>query len=182
MEAATAGLERARADGLDTVIVDTAGRIQIDEALMDELARVARRRAADERRAGARRDDRPGGGQRREDLRRADRLRRRRPDQARRRCPRRRGALGEGRHRQADHVRLDRREARRARGLPPRPDGLAHPRDGRRADPDRAGRAGRDGGRAGRDGSSVCARASSPSTTSCRPRRCSAGWARFRAC
>ena len=35
-----AGLERARADGLDTVIVDTAGRIQIDEALMDELERV----------------------------------------------------------------------------------------------------------------------------------------------
>jgi signal recognition particle subunit SRP54 len=34
------GLERAKADGLDTVIVDTAGRLQIDEELMDELARV----------------------------------------------------------------------------------------------------------------------------------------------
>jgi len=34
------GLARAREDGVDTVIVDTAGRIQIDEALMDELARV----------------------------------------------------------------------------------------------------------------------------------------------
>jgi signal recognition particle subunit SRP54 len=40
VEAATAGLERARDEGLDTVIVDTAGRLQIDEALMDELARV----------------------------------------------------------------------------------------------------------------------------------------------
>jgi len=40
VEAAIAGLERARADGLDTVIVDTAGRIQIDQALMDELAHV----------------------------------------------------------------------------------------------------------------------------------------------
>ncbi len=40
VEAATRGLERARADGLDTVIVDTAGRLQIDEALMEELARV----------------------------------------------------------------------------------------------------------------------------------------------
>jgi signal recognition particle subunit SRP54 len=40
VEATRAGLERARADGLDTVIVDTAGRLQIDEDLMDELARV----------------------------------------------------------------------------------------------------------------------------------------------
>jgi len=40
VEAARAGLERARADGRDVVIVDTAGRLQIDEPLMDELARV----------------------------------------------------------------------------------------------------------------------------------------------
>ncbi len=40
VEAATKGLERARADGLDAVIVDTAGRLQLDESLMDELARV----------------------------------------------------------------------------------------------------------------------------------------------
>jgi signal recognition particle subunit SRP54 len=40
VEAAARGLERARADGLDTVIVDTAGRLQIDEELMAELARV----------------------------------------------------------------------------------------------------------------------------------------------
>jgi len=40
VEATERGLERARADGLDTVIVDTAGRLQIDEELMDELARV----------------------------------------------------------------------------------------------------------------------------------------------
>ena len=40
VEATRSGLERARADGLDTVIVDTAGRLQIDEELMDELARV----------------------------------------------------------------------------------------------------------------------------------------------
>src|SRR5213595_3878319 len=38
--ATRSGLERARADGLDTVIVDTAGRLQIDEELMQELARV----------------------------------------------------------------------------------------------------------------------------------------------
>jgi len=40
VEATRDGLERARAEGLDTVIVDTAGRLQIDEALMDELERV----------------------------------------------------------------------------------------------------------------------------------------------
>jgi signal recognition particle subunit SRP54 len=34
------GLERARAEGLDTVILDTAGRLHVDEALMDELAAV----------------------------------------------------------------------------------------------------------------------------------------------
>jgi signal recognition particle subunit SRP54 len=40
VEAVRSGLARARAEGLDTVIVDTAGRLQIDEELMEELARV----------------------------------------------------------------------------------------------------------------------------------------------
>jgi signal recognition particle subunit SRP54 len=34
------GLARAQADGRDTVILDTAGRLHVDEELMDELARV----------------------------------------------------------------------------------------------------------------------------------------------
>jgi signal recognition particle subunit SRP54 len=38
--AAKLGLEQARSQGRDVVIVDTAGRLQIDEGLMDELARV----------------------------------------------------------------------------------------------------------------------------------------------
>jgi signal recognition particle subunit SRP54 len=38
--AARKGLQRAQADGRDVVIVDTAGRLQIDEALMEELAAV----------------------------------------------------------------------------------------------------------------------------------------------
>jgi signal recognition particle subunit SRP54 len=38
--AAREGLERATTDGCDVVIVDTAGRLQIDEALMDELVHV----------------------------------------------------------------------------------------------------------------------------------------------
>ena len=40
MFAARDGLARATADGCDVVVVDTAGRLQIDEELMDELARV----------------------------------------------------------------------------------------------------------------------------------------------
>jgi len=38
--AARSGLDAARRDGLDVVILDTAGRLSIDEALMDELQRV----------------------------------------------------------------------------------------------------------------------------------------------
>jgi signal recognition particle subunit SRP54 len=38
--AARSGLERAGADSLDTVILDTAGRLHVDEPLMEELAAV----------------------------------------------------------------------------------------------------------------------------------------------
>jgi signal recognition particle subunit SRP54 len=38
--AARAGVEQARSQGRDVVIVDTAGRHQVDEALMDELAEI----------------------------------------------------------------------------------------------------------------------------------------------
>jgi signal recognition particle subunit SRP54 len=40
VKAARDGLDAARREGLDVVIVDTAGRLQIDEGLMDELGRV----------------------------------------------------------------------------------------------------------------------------------------------
>ncbi len=40
-----AAVKRARSEGLDAVVVDTAGRLQIDEKLMDELAGM--RRAVD---------------------------------------------------------------------------------------------------------------------------------------
>jgi signal recognition particle subunit SRP54 len=38
--AAKRGLEQARSDGRDVVILDTAGRLHVDEELMDELQRV----------------------------------------------------------------------------------------------------------------------------------------------
>jgi signal recognition particle subunit SRP54 len=40
VEIARLGVERARSEGFDTVIIDTAGRLQIDEDMMAELARI----------------------------------------------------------------------------------------------------------------------------------------------
>jgi signal recognition particle subunit SRP54 len=37
---AAAGVARARAEGFDTVLVDTAGRLQIDAAMMEEMVRI----------------------------------------------------------------------------------------------------------------------------------------------
>ncbi len=40
VEIARQGVERARAEGFDVVIIDTAGRLQIDESMMGELAQI----------------------------------------------------------------------------------------------------------------------------------------------
>ncbi|NWF61228.1 MAG: signal recognition particle protein [Fischerella sp.] len=40
VEIARQGVERGRAEGVDTVIIDTAGRLQIDAEMMAELARI----------------------------------------------------------------------------------------------------------------------------------------------
>ncbi len=40
VEIARQGVERARTEGIDTVIIDTAGRLQIDDSMMAELARI----------------------------------------------------------------------------------------------------------------------------------------------
>lgn len=40
VEIARQGVEHAQAEGIDTVIIDTAGRLQIDESMMAELAQV----------------------------------------------------------------------------------------------------------------------------------------------
>lgn len=40
VEIARQGVERAKAEGVNTVIIDTAGRLQIDEDMMGELARI----------------------------------------------------------------------------------------------------------------------------------------------
>lgn len=40
VEIARQGVEKAKADGIDTVIIDTAGRLQIDQAMMAELVQI----------------------------------------------------------------------------------------------------------------------------------------------
>src|SRR5918992_3954351 len=40
LEVARSGLEAAKARGVDVVILDTAGRLHVDEAMMDELVRI----------------------------------------------------------------------------------------------------------------------------------------------
>ena len=88
------------------LIVDTAGRLHVDEELMDELAAIRKRTkphdillvldamtgqdAVNVAEAFAERVDFDGVA----------------ADQARRRRPRRRGAVGQGGHRQADPLRL----------------------------------------------------------------------------
>jgi signal recognition particle subunit SRP54 len=42
VQAVTAGIEQARSQGRDVVILDTAGRLHVDEPLMDELAAVGK--------------------------------------------------------------------------------------------------------------------------------------------
>ena len=108
------GVEAATSQGRDVVIVDTAGRLHVDSDLMDELVRV--RNATKPQNMLMVLDAMTGQdavnvAEQFHDAVDFDGVD---PDQARRRRPRRRGALGARGHRQADHVRLRRREARRS--------------------------------------------------------------------
>ncbi len=135
-----ASLDEAARLGRDVVIVDTAGRLQVDVELMDELREVRDAVQPQRHAARGRRDDRAGSGQRRDRVRPGRRTHRRDAHQDRRRRPRWRRALGEGSGGQAHPLRGHRREARRLRAVPPRPHGEPHPRDGRRAHAHREGR------------------------------------------
>ena len=56
-------IDAARLGGYDVVLLDTAGRIHIDEELMREIGRGARHRPSARDAAGRRQPDRPGRGQ-----------------------------------------------------------------------------------------------------------------------
>ena len=138
---AKAGVEEARRLGRDICIIDTAGRLTIDADLMEQIRDISAATAAALHVPGHRRHDRAGRRGHGEGLPRHARARRGDPHQARRRRPRRRRPLGQGRRRQADRLRQHRRAPGRLRSVPPRPHGGPDLRDGRRAEPDRAGRA-----------------------------------------
>ena len=140
VEIATWGVQQARQQGRDTVIVDTAGRLHVDDDLMAELVRIRDAVKPDTTLLVLDAMTGQDAVNVAETFRDAGRVRRHHHDEARRRRARRRGAVRAGRHRHADPVRVGRREARPARGVPPRPHGVAHPRHGRRAEPDRAHR------------------------------------------
>ena len=65
VEIARAALDWARKHYHDVLIVDTAGRLAIDEAMMAEIARAARRGEAGRDAVRGRLDAGPGRGQRR---------------------------------------------------------------------------------------------------------------------
>ena len=143
------GVEAARRQVRDVVILDTAGRLSVDEALMAEIAAVnaavkpietllvVDAMTGQEAVAVAQAFVAAVPGDRAH------------PDQDRRRRPRRRGALDLGRHRRPGQVPGHRREDRRPRGLPPGPPRRPDPRHGRHPDPRRAG-PGDDGRQPGR--------------------------------
>ena len=133
-EIAKHAIDHARRHGNDLVFLDTAGRLHIDEALMDELRRI---KAETEPAEILLVVDAMTG---QDAVNAAAAFDRRDAHEARRRRPRRRGALRQGRDGQAHQVRRRRRKARRHRGVPPRPHGEPHSRHGRRAHTHRKGR------------------------------------------
>ena len=118
---------RSREDeGYSALIVDSAGRLHVDEELMDQAARIRDAVAADGDAARPRRDDRTGRAQRR----RSRSTSRSQPTgvdphQARRRRARRCRAVARRDDRRPDPVRRCRREARGPRAVPSRPHGVA---------------------------------------------------------
>ena len=139
---ARAAIEEAKRKLHDVVIVDTAGRLGVDAELMQQASDIRDAVSPDEVLFVVDAMIGQDAVRHRAGVPRRRRLRRRRAHQARRRRPRWCGAVDPPGHRPAGHVRLLRREDDRLRRLPPRPDGLAHPRHGRHAHPDRAGREG----------------------------------------
>ncbi len=96
---ANAALDAARRGVYDVLIVDTAGRLHVDEEMMAEVRELARRAATDRDAVRGRQHGGPGRGQRSARLRRGVAPHRRRADQGRRRCARRRSAVGAHRDR-----------------------------------------------------------------------------------
>ena len=107
-------LQAGRLGGYDVLILDTAGRTTLDEAMMAEAAEIARIASPHRDPARRRRPHGPGRGQDGQGLPRAPAAHRSRAHPHRRRQPGRCGALHAPRHRPADQVPGRGREDRRA--------------------------------------------------------------------
>ena len=168
---ARAAIQQAKQNGNDIVILDTAGRLAIDEELMDELGQmkawvkpheillVVDAMVGQDAVNFAQRVQLKAGPHRLRD------------DEDGRRHARRRGALDPRSDRRADQVSGHRRKARRAGAFLSRPPRLPHSRHGRHPEPDREGRRRPSMRRRRRSSKRSCAKASSTSTTS--SNRCS---------
>ena len=119
-------VEYAKDHGYDIVIIDTAGRLQIDDQLMDELVRIKQAVEVDETLLVV---DAMSGQE-------AVNVG---PDQDGRRHPRRCGAFGSGRYRQANLLPGHRREAGCAGTVLPGAHVQPYPWHGRCAEHDRKG-------------------------------------------
>ena len=104
VDIARGGVEAARRQVRDVVILDTAGRLSIDEALMAEIAAVNDGGPSGRDASRGRCHDRPGGRRRRPGVRRRGPGHRPDPDQDRRRCARRCRPVDLGGHRRPGQV------------------------------------------------------------------------------
>ena len=70
VQIARRAMDTGRREGFDVVILDTAGRLSIDQELMDEVRAGPRRDQPGRDAAGGRCDDRPGRGEHRQGVQR----------------------------------------------------------------------------------------------------------------
>ncbi len=130
VDIARGGIAEAKRTGRDVVILDTAGRLTVDEALMAEIRDVAQAVQPTETLLVVDAMVGPGGGAGRGGVPRRGRDHGPHPDQDRWRRARWSGAVHQRGHGRAGQVHGHGREDRRARGLPSRPAGRSDPGHG----------------------------------------------------
>ena len=126
-----AAIAQAKKSLCDVVILDTAGRLQIDDALMAELKQIDKFCKPDEVYLVVDAMIGQEAANVAKAFNDALELERLHPDEARWRCPRWCGAVHQGRHRRADQVHRRWREARQTRRVRSRTDGRPHHGPGR---------------------------------------------------
>ena len=124
-------LKHARDVGYDTLLIDTAGRLHIDDELMEELVKIKSETHPVEILFVADAMTGQDAVRSAEEFHRAHRHYRRGADQDGWRCARRRGAFDQAGHRSAGEVRRRRREVRCARAVLSGSRRPANPRHGR---------------------------------------------------